>query len=79
MNVPLRQTILTVLRQGFLDGLSGKYLFGVVDSPVLKVAGQFRGELSPNEAHSYAYLLENKGFSVTRNEVQEKVKDLRAH
>ena len=40
---------------------------------------RFRRELSRNEAHSYAYLMQNKEFGVSKQEVQKKVKDLRSH
>ena len=73
------QQIRAVLRQDFLNGLSVKYRFGKVDSLVWKVTGTFRRELSPKEAHSYAYLLQHKNFNVTKKELQAKVKELRAH
>ena len=35
--------------------------------------------MTPNEAHSYAYLLQHKEFEATEVEVRAKVKDLRPH
>ena len=56
-----------------------KQRFGNIDPVAWKVVGQFRRELSPNEAHSYAYLLRHEDFNVTQNQVRAKGKDLRAH
>ena len=50
-----------------------------IDPTAWKVVVQFRPELSPNEAHSYAYLLQHTEFNVTKNEMQAKVKDLPSH
>ena len=72
------QKILPLLRQDVLDALIVKFRFGRIDPTICKVAGQFRRELSPNEAYSYEYLLQHRDFNVTKKEVQAKVKDLGA-
>ena len=58
--------------------MSLKYRFGKVDPLVKKVTWKFGRELSRNEAHSYAYILQHKSFSRRKNDLQEKVNDLRA-
>ena len=80
MNSPLIQRINEVLRREFLKKLSVRYRIGGIDSLAWKITDKrFQRELSPNQAHSYAYLLQNKEFEVSKKEVQAKVKDLRAH
>ena len=80
MNSPLIKKIHEVLRQEVLNKLSVHYRFGGINPLVWKITEkQFRPELSPNEAHSYAYLMQNKEFEVSKKEVQAKVKDLRAN
>ena len=41
--------------------------------------GQFRRELSPKEAQSYAYSGKHDEFNVTKNDVQAKMNDLLSH
>ena len=80
MNSPLTQKNHEVLRQEFLNKLSVRYRFGVIASLAGKITDKrVRRELSLNEAHSYAYLLQHKEFEVSKKEVQANVKDLRAH
>ena len=43
-----------------------------------KVVGQIRRELSRNEAHSFAYLMQQEDFIVLQKEGGAKLKDLRA-
>ena len=56
-----------------------KFPFGNIATTIWKVVRQFRRELSPKEAHLYAYLLQHKDFNVTKKEVNAKVKKLRVH
>ena len=63
-----------------LEKLIVRYRFGGINPAVWKITDKrFRRDLSRNEAHSYAYLMQNKEFEVTKKEVQAKVKDLRSH
>ena len=78
MNVPLIQKIREVVSQEELNKLSVRYRFGEIQPVVWRVIGLFRRELTPNEAHSYAYLLQHE-FEATEVEVRAKVKDLRPH
>ena len=79
MNIPLLQKMGIVLGQEFLDKVIVKLRFGNIDPTAWKVIGQFRRELSANEAQSYATLLQHEDLNVTKKEVQAKVKDLRSH
>ena len=79
LNIPLLQKIRQVLGQEILDNLIVKLRFCNIDPTALNVVGQDRRELSPNEAHSYAYLLHHEEVSVTKKEMQAKVNDLRSH
>ena len=79
MNVPLILKIRAIVPQEELNKLSVRYRFGEVIPAVWRVVGQFRRELTPNDAHSYAYLLQHKEFEATEVEVRAKVKDLRPH
>ena len=63
MNIPLMQKISAVLRQEYLDV---KFRLGNIDPAAWKVVGKFRRELSANEEHSYAYLLQHEDFNVTQ-------------
>ena len=48
-----------------LEKLIVRYRFGGINPAVWKITDKrFRRELSRNEAHSYAYLLQNKEFEV---------------
>ena len=77
MNVPLLQKIRAIVPEEELNKMSVRYRFGEVNQAVWRVVGQFRRELTPNEAHSYAYLLQHKEFEAREVEVRAKVKDLR--
>ena len=80
MNSPLIQKIDEVLPQEFLNKRTVQYRFAGIDSLAWKITDKrFRRELSPNEAHSYGYLLQQKEFEVSKKEVQAKLKDLQAH
>ena len=80
MNSRLIQKIHEVLCQKVLNKLSVRYRFAGIDFLAWKITEKrFRRDLTPNEAHSYAYLLQHKEFEVSKNKVQAKVKDLRAH
>ena len=73
MNSPLIQKIHEVLRQEFLDKLSVRYRLGGMNPLAWKITGkQFRRELSPNEAHSYGYLMENKEFKCRRRRCRQR-------
>ena len=79
MNAAMMEKIREVVSQEELNKLSVRYRFGQIKSAFWRVVGQFRRELSQNEVHSYAYLLQHKEFEATEFEVRGKVKDLRAH
>ena len=80
MYSPLIMQIPEVLRQEVLTKMSVRYRFEGVNPFAGKITDKrFRCESSPNEAHSYACLMQNKEFVVSKKEVQAKVKDLRAH
>ena len=68
-NVPLLLKIQAIAPQEELNKLSVRYRFGEVNPAVWRVVGEFRRELTPNEAHSFAYLLQHKEFEATKVEV----------
>ena len=68
-----------VFAEDGLDSLMVKLRFGNIDPTVWKVDGQFRCELSPNEAHSYDYVRQHGYFNVAMTVVRAKLKDLGAH
>ena len=79
MNVPLLQKIRAIVSLEEMNKFTVRDRFGEVNPAVWIVDGQFRRELTPNEAHSYAYLLQHKEIEATEVEVRAKVKDLRPH
>ena len=80
MNSPLLKKIHEVLRPEVVNELRVRYRFGGINPLLWKIIDKrFRRDLSRNEAQSYAYLMQNKEFVVTKKEVQAKGKDLRSH
>ena len=79
MNVAMIQKTREVVLQEELNNLNVRYRFGQIKPAVWRVVRQFRRELSPNEPHSYASLLQHKEFEAMEVEVRAKVKDLRPH
>ena len=80
MNIPLIKKIHELLPQEVLEKLSVRDRLGGINPAVWKITEKrFRCDLSRNEAHSYAYLLQNKELEVSKKEVQAKVNDLRSH
>ena len=78
INVPMMQKIREIMQEEELNKLRVRYRFGQIDKAVLRVVGQFRRELTPNEVHSYASLLQHKESEATEVQIQPKVKDVRA-
>ena len=78
-NISVMQNVPNVLEEDFLYVLVVKVQFGNMDPTAWKRVGQYRRELSPNEAHSYAYLLHYEDFNLTRKEVRANQKDMRSH
>ena len=74
MNISLMQKIRNVIAQDVLHALVVKLRFGYIDPPAWKLVGEFRRELSPKEAHSYAYLLQHADFNASQKDVRAKVK-----
>ena len=63
-----------------MNKLTVRNRFGIINHLVCKITRKlFRRELSPNEAQSYAYLMQHKQFEVSKKDLQAKVNDLRAH
>ena len=78
MNIKVMLKIRDVLGQELLNTLVGNLRFRSIDPAEWKVVGEFRRELSPNEAHSYAYLLQHEDLNAQQKEVRAKVNDLRS-
>ena len=78
LNISLMQKLGEALGQEFFDALIVKLRYGN-DTAAWKVVVPFLRELPPNEAHSYAYLLQRQDFNVTQKEDRAKVMGLRAH
>ena len=72
INSPLIIKIHEVLREEVLEKLRVRYRFGGIDPAFWKMTYKFRRDLSRNEAHTYAYLVPNKEFEVSKKEVEKR-------
>ena len=79
MSISLMQKLRNLIEQERLATLLVKLRCASIDRTTWHLFVQFRRELSLNEAHSYAFLLQHEDFNVSQKEGRPKLKDIRAH